>query len=78
MAEIHDIAVGGDIDPVIAALIIQLVRNGSLSGKCINTIARRSGNDGLRALFLEAMIDDSPDAVRSGLHSVPNGGNPPD
>lgn len=85
-AELPDLLIGGDIEPLTAALIVQLIRVGALEGADVNAMARRVAAEGrddqataLRALFLEAMIDDSPETMREGLHVVPrDGGNEPD
>lgn len=82
MAGIPDIVIGSDLSAcALRSLTIQLIRIGVLTGRDINEMARRSNEQDaatFRAIFLEAMLDDSPEAMRSGMHVVAEGGNEPD
>lgn len=75
-----DITIGGGLDPVMAALIIHLYQTGLIDGPGINAIARRLPPDAamaVRALVIEAAIDDGPDAMRAGMHLISGGNEKP-
>lgn len=70
-----------EIDPVLAVLIAQLVRNGTLSPADTDTMKRRlieAGDDDLATeinmVLLSDMIDD-PDERRASIHVISDGGN---
>lgn len=80
MASDFEMTFGGGLDPVTAALIIRLYQLGMISGDDIEAMARRlpeADAMSLRVLIVEAAIDDSPKAMRAGMHVI-EGGNEAD
>jgi hypothetical protein len=72
---------GTGIDPVLAVLIAQLHRNGTITGADVANMQRRlieGGNEalanGLTGVILSDMIDD-PGRRRASLHVLRDGGN---
>ncbi|WP_310533127.1 hypothetical protein [Novosphingobium sp.] len=70
---------GTGIDPVLAVLIAQLHRNGTLDSADVANMQRRlieGGNetlaDGLAGVILSDMIDD-PAMRRASIHVLPDG-----
>ncbi len=72
---------GTGIDPVLAVLIAQLHRNGTLDGADVANMQRRliEGGapdlaEGLGGVILSDMIDD-PARRRASIHALRDGGN---